>query len=63
LIENVWDINWLINEKGASGGILKALLGYNGNPSFIEVVSWSVYLILIFGVYRSIEKFSNGLKK
>ena len=63
LIENVWDINWLINEKGASGSILKALFGYNGNPSFIEVVSWSVYLILIFGVYRSIEKFSRGLKK
>ena len=63
LIENVWDINWLINEKGASGSILKALFGYNGNPSFMEVVSWSVDLILIFGAYRSIEKFSSDLKK
>ncbi len=62
-IENVWDINWLINEKGTSGSILKALFGYNGNPSFIEVVSWSVYLMLILGVYRSIEKFSRGLEK
>lgn len=62
-IENVWDINWLVNEKGTWGSILKALFGYNGNPSVIEVVNWSVYLILIFGVYRSIEKFSNRLKK
>ncbi len=62
LIENIWDINWLINEKGAFGSILKALFGYNANPSVIETVSWAVYLIFIFGVYRSIEKFSNRLK-
>jgi len=61
-IENVWDINWLINEKGAFGSILKALFGYNANPSVIETVSWAVYLIFIFWVYRSIEKFSNRLK-
>ena len=31
-IENVWDINWLVDEKGTFGSILKALFGYNGNP-------------------------------
>lgn len=56
-IEHVWDINWLIDEKGTLGGILKALFGYNANPSLLEVIGWLAYLILIFGVYRNIEKF------
>lgn len=57
VVEEVWDINWLIDEKGSLGSILKALFGYNGNPSLLEVVSWSLYLIIIFWVYWSIEKF------
>lgn len=58
IVEHLWDTNWLINEKGNVGSILKALFGYNGNPSLLEVVSWSVYLVLVFGIYKSIEKFS-----
>lgn len=60
IIEHVWDVNWLIDEKGDLGSILKALFGYNGNPSFLEVISWSAYLILVFGIYRSTEKFSRS---
>ncbi len=60
-VENLWNVNWLIDERGTFGSILKALFGYNGDPSFIEVLSWSIYLILIFGVYRSIGKFSSSL--
>jgi len=63
VIEHVWDINWLINEKSNSGTILKTLFGYNGNPSFLEVTGWSVYLISVFGIYMNIEKFSYSDKK
>ncbi len=63
VIEHVWDINWLINEKGGLGTILKALFGYNGNPSLLEVTGWSVYLISVFGIYRNIEKFSRSENK
>lgn len=63
--EHLWDWNpevveegvypvW--HEKGAIGGILKGLFGYNGNPSLIEVISYWVYLFVIAGVWWRIEK-------
>ncbi len=52
VIEEVWDVNPgvdsseeypLLHEKGAIGGIFKALFGWNGNPSLLEVLAWCVY--------------------
>jgi high-affinity iron transporter len=48
VIENLWDINHIINDKSEVGLILKALFGYNGNPSLTEVVAYLSYFI-IFG--------------
>jgi high-affinity iron transporter len=65
IIEQVWDINPPINpgdsypllhEKGYIGSILKGLFGYNGNPSLIEVLSYLVYLALVFVLWRNIER-------
>lgn len=47
IIEHVWDINWLLNEKGTLGSFLKSLLGYNGNPSLPEVIGYLGYLLLV----------------
>ncbi len=44
IIEHVWDINPLLNEKGTFGSILKGLFGYNGNPSLLEVLSYVLYM-------------------
>ena len=40
IVENVWDINHLLSDKSEIGGILKALFGYNGNPSLTEVIAY-----------------------
>ena len=49
----IWDINPPINEnksypilhdKGAVGGLMKGLFGYNGDPSLIEFISWLLVL-------------------
>jgi high-affinity iron transporter len=32
LVEHVWDINPILDEKGTLGSIFKSLFGYNGNP-------------------------------
>lgn len=56
IVEYVWDINWLIDEKSTLGSILKALFGYNGNPSLLEVSSWLVYVGLSFLAYRTITR-------
>jgi high-affinity iron transporter len=50
LIEHVWDINSVLDENGTLGTFLKALLGYNGNPSLLEVIAYAVYLIIVGSV-------------
>ena len=55
-VEHVWDINPpvnldgsypLLHEKGYVGSLLKGLFGYNGNPSFLEVLSYCAYLVFV----------------
>lgn len=54
-IEHLWDINFLIDEKGIFGSLLKSLFGYNGNPSLLEVAGYWVYLLLIAGIWYKID--------
>ncbi len=51
LVEHVWDINHILPEKSTFGLFLKAILGYNGNPSLIEVIAYPVYLALALVFY------------
>jgi len=44
VIEHVWDINPVLNENSQVGLLLKALVGYNGNPSLTEVIAYVTYL-------------------
>lgn len=53
VVEHLWDTNGLLDENSGLGLILKALFGYNGNPSLTEVLGYVVYwAALIFGVRR-----------
>lgn len=47
VVEHLWDTNGVLNEKVGVGAFLKALLGYNGNPSLIEVVAYWTYLTVV----------------
>ncbi|MFQ5800681.1 MAG: FTR1 family protein [Candidatus Hydrothermarchaeales archaeon] len=56
VIEHVWDINPplnpdggypLLHEKGTVGSILKSLVGYNGNPSLTEVLTYIAYWLVV----------------
>ena len=55
VVEHLWDVNHLLNEKGTLGGLLKGVFGYNGNPSLIEVLSYCVYLLVISGLWWRLE--------
>jgi high-affinity iron transporter len=53
----VWNINPpvlpdggypLLHENGLIGGMAKALFGYNGNPSALEIVAYVGYLVIAF---------------
>lgn len=51
VIESVWDINPVLDEKSTLGSFLKALFGYNGNPSLVEVLAWASYLLVVGWAY------------
>ena len=48
VIEHIWDINHILDENSPVGLLLKVLVGYNGNPSLTEVISYVLYYVLIF---------------
>jgi high-affinity iron transporter len=51
LVDPVWDINHILSEKSTFGLFLKAIVGYNGNPSLVEVIAYPIYLALVLGFY------------
>jgi high-affinity iron transporter len=48
VIEHVWNINPILDENATLGSMLKALFGYNGNPSLTEVLAYFAYFVAIF---------------
>jgi len=53
IIEHVWDINYILDEQSTLGSLLKALFGYNGNPSLSEILAYLAYFALVaFGISR-----------
>jgi len=55
IIEHVWDVNAVLDENSIAGQILKALFGYNGNPSLSEVLGYVLYFVAIFFGLRMIR--------
>ncbi|TFG31715.1 high-affinity iron transporter [Candidatus Thorarchaeota archaeon] len=68
----VWNINPpllpdgsypLLHDNGAIGGLAKALFGYNGNPSALEVVAYVTYLVVAFSYLWMKQKNMNTSKQ
>lgn len=57
LVEHVWNINHVLNEKEGAGALMKAVFGYNGNPSLGEAILYFSYLAAFgFLIYRESQK-------
>lgn len=56
ITKHVWDTNSILDETSMIGSFLKGIFGYNGNPSLLEVISYIVYILIIFFIYLQIEK-------
>lgn len=46
--ESVYNLNPLLPEESLAGALLKALFGYNGNPSLSEVLAYFTYFIALY---------------
>jgi high-affinity iron transporter len=53
IINPLWDINHILDEKSPVGTILNALFGYNGNPSLTEVLAYLGYFVAIYLGFRA----------
>ncbi len=62
VVEHVWDINHILPEKSTFGRFLTAIVGYNGNPSLVEVVTYFVYLASALGSYFRPITIKNDMK-
>lgn len=52
LVYPVWNINHIVSDKEGIGSFLKALFGYNGNPSLTEVLAYGAYLLFVLWSLR-----------
>ena len=59
VIEHVWDINGILSDKSEVGLLLKALVGYNGNPSLTEVAAYITYLVTLVAIVFAQKKSQN----
>ncbi|MHA1835343.1 MAG: FTR1 family iron permease [Candidatus Odinarchaeia archaeon] len=61
IIEHVYDISYILDENSTLGSILKTLLGYNSNPSLIELSSYLVFLITIILYFKKSSNYNHQL--
>lgn len=48
IVEHVCNINQILDEESTLGELLKALFGYNGNPSLTEVIGYVLYFVVLW---------------
>jgi len=56
VVEHIWNTNPILHEDSTLGLMLKALFGYNGNPSLTEVVAYLAYISALALGLRMTEK-------
>ncbi len=61
VVEHLWDINHILDEKSTVGELLKALVGYNGNPSLTEVIAYVLYFVFLWIANRYIPRKGQNL--
>jgi high-affinity iron transporter len=55
--EHVWDTNNLLHEDSPVGQVLKTLTGYNGNPSFEEILAYGLYwIVMVVGIRYWVDR-------
>jgi high-affinity iron transporter len=60
VVEHVYDLNPIVPEASTAGEFLKALFGYNGNPSLTEMLAYIAYFVLVFGLLQYFNRKSTA---
>lgn len=54
VIEHVWDVNPILNEKEPVGQFLTAIFGYNGNPALTEILAYIAYCVAAWALWKNL---------
>jgi high-affinity iron transporter len=46
-----YDLSATLPDDSGLGAILRGLVGYNADPTWLEVVGWAAYLIVVGGLF------------
>lgn len=57
----VWDLSWVLGEETLAGGLLKALFGYNADPSLTEATAYVGYLVILAFALRPARPKATGM--
>jgi high-affinity iron transporter len=55
LVEHVWDVNGFLSDSEGVGEWLKGILGYNAEPSLVEVIAYPLYLSVAFWYFLRVR--------
>lgn len=47
IVENVWDVSFILSKESVVGQLLSALFGYNPSPDLTEVLAYIAYFVAI----------------
>jgi high-affinity iron transporter len=50
--ETIWDSSWLVNDTSLGGKILHNLIGYSSRPTKLQIIFYSLTIIILFGLSK-----------
>jgi len=56
IIDQLYDISWIVHKKSTVGSILSSLFGYTGKPSLTEMIGYLGYLFMTVLLYKSMGR-------
>lgn len=48
----VYDISYILDDRGLFGTFLRALFGYNSSPTLMHLISWALYMSIAILLWR-----------
>lgn len=52
VIQEVYNISHVLDDRGVFGTFLRALFGYNSSPTLLHILSWGFYMIMALTLWK-----------
>ncbi len=52
VVQEVYNISYILDDRGVFGTFLRALFGYNSSPTLLHLLSWGFYMIAAITLWK-----------